>query len=89
MRLSGFLLLNLFACLANNLSHALAVKLRKSDYLTVFFLCFMPILIGYYPLLALGLSLAKNGDLPPYSVWLGNAICGCVGLWLLRSVQRH
>jgi len=67
----------------------LAVKLRKSDYLTVFFMCFLPILIGYYPLLALGLKMAKNGDLPPYSVWLGNLMCAMVGLWLLRSVNRH
>jgi lipopolysaccharide export system permease protein len=67
----------------------LAVKLRKSDYLTVFFMCFTPILIGYYPLLALGLNMAKNGDLPPYSVWLGNIICGLVGVCLLRSVNRH
>ena len=67
----------------------LAVRLRKSDYLTVFFMCFMPILIAYYPLLALGVNMAKEGDLPPYSVWLGNVICGLVGVWLLRSVNRH
>ena len=67
----------------------LAVKLRKSDYLTVFFMCFLPILIGYYPLLLLGLNAAKEGDLPPYSVWLGNIACGLVGVWLLRSVNRH
>ena len=67
----------------------LAVKLRKSDYLTVFFMCFLPILLCYYPLLALGLKMAKGGELPPYSVWLGNAICLVVGLWLLRSVNRH
>lgn len=67
----------------------LAVKLRKSDYLTVFFICFMPILLCYYPLLAMGLKMAKGGDLPPYSVWLGNVVCLVVGLWLLRSVNRH
>ena len=67
----------------------LAVKLRKSDYLTVFFMCFTPILLCYYPLLALGLKMAKGGELPPYSVWLGNAICLLVGMWLLRSVNRH
>lgn len=67
----------------------LSVKLRKADFLTTFFICFLPILVLYYPLMALGVDRAKTGELPPYAVWLGNAICLLVGLWLLRSVQRH
>ena len=67
----------------------LAVKLKKGDFLTTFFLCFLPILIFYYPLMALGVDRAKTGELPPYAVWLGNVICFFAGLWLLRSVDKH
>jgi lipopolysaccharide export system permease protein len=67
----------------------LAVKLRKSEFLTVFFICFLPILVFYYPLMALGVDLSKTGDLPPYSVWLGNGLCLVAGVWLIRSVERH
>jgi lipopolysaccharide export system permease protein len=67
----------------------LAVKLKKGDFLTTFFLCFLPILIVYYPLMALGVDRAKTGELPPYAVWLGNVICLAAGAWLLRSVDKH
>lgn len=67
----------------------LAVKLKKGDFLTTFFLCFLPILVVYYPLMALGVDRAKTGELPPYAVWLGNVICLAAGLWLLRSVDKH
>ena len=67
----------------------LAVKLKKGDFLTTFFLCFLPILILYYPLMALGVDRAKTGELPPYAVWLGNAICLAAGVWLLRSVDKN
>ncbi len=66
----------------------LSIMLRKADFLTTFFLCFLPILIVYYPLMALGVDAAKSGELPPYSVWLGNVICLAAGAWLLRGVVR-
>jgi lipopolysaccharide export system permease protein len=67
----------------------LAIRLRNSDVLTSFFLCFLPILLVYYPLLAFGVDRAKGGVLPPYTVWLGNAILLLAGLWLLRKVLRY
>jgi lipopolysaccharide export system permease protein len=67
----------------------LAIRLRNSDMLTSFFLCFLPILLVYYPLLAFGVERAKGGVLPPYTVWLGNAILLLAGLWLLRKVLRY
>ncbi len=66
----------------------LAIRLRNSDIWTSFALCFLPILIIYYPQLALGVDRAKNGALPPYSVWMGNVVLLLVGLLLLRHVQR-
>lgn len=74
-----------FSCLAFVLvGSATAIKRRNSDFLTSFFVCFLPILIVYYPLLALGLDGAKNGALPPASVWLGNVI---MVVWGVRQTQ--
>ena len=79
-----------FSCLSFVLIGApITIRRRNSDFLTSFFLCFLPILIVYYPLLALGLDGAKNGSLPPYSVWLGNFILAAAGAWQLRHVIRY
>jgi lipopolysaccharide export system permease protein len=67
----------------------LAISMKSADYWTSFGACFLPILLLYYPIFALGLDRAKNGTWPAYSVWLGNAILFVVGLWLMRKVYRH
>ncbi|MBW3599735.1 MAG: LptF/LptG family permease, partial [Planctomycetes bacterium] len=64
----------------------LAIQLRNADLWTTFGACFFPILVGYYPLLMLGIDRAKTGAWPPYSVWLGNLALLAIGLWLLRRV---
>jgi len=80
---------NGFSCLCFVMVGApLAIRLRNADFLTTFFLCFLFILIVYYPLLAYGVDLAKRGDLPPFAVWLGNVILIAWGAWLLRRVVR-
>ncbi len=63
-----------------------AIYLRSADFLSTFFICFMPILLGYYPLLMLGVDRAKVGAAPPYLVWLGNLVFAFVGIWLIRRV---
>jgi lipopolysaccharide export system permease protein len=67
----------------------LAIRLRNSDIWTSFAICFLPILLLYYPLLAYGVDRAKCGALPPYAVWLGNGILLILGAWQLRKVVRH
>ncbi|NLE37383.1 MAG: YjgP/YjgQ family permease [Pirellulaceae bacterium] len=67
----------------------LAIRLRNRDVLTSFFLCFLPILIVYYPLLVFGVDAAKVGRLPPWSVWLGNLLLIAWGFYLLRKVIRY
>jgi len=67
----------------------LAIRMRNRDLWTSFAVCFLPILIVYYPLLAYGVDRAKSGDLPPYSVWLGNVILAIAGLWLMRRILRY
>ena len=81
---------NGFSCLCFALVGAvMAIRMRNSDALTSFFLCFGPILLVYYPLLAWGLDRAKSGAINPYAVWLANAIIVAWGLWLLRRVIRY
>jgi lipopolysaccharide export system permease protein len=67
----------------------LAIRLRNADLWTSFAVCFLPILIVYYPLLAYGVDRAKCGALPPYCVWLGNLILLGAGIWQLRKVMRY
>jgi lipopolysaccharide export system permease protein len=81
---------NGFSCFAFVLVGApLAIRLRSSDVWTSFLLCFLPILVVYYPLLAYGVDLAKSGDLPPYCVWMGNLVLVAVGFWMVRRVLRY
>lgn len=81
---------NGFSCLAFVLVGApLAMRLRNADVWTSFLLCFLPILVVYYPLLAYGVDLAKSGDLPPYCVWTGNSVLVAVGCLLVRRVLRY
>lgn len=79
-----------FSCLAFVMVGVpLAIRLKNADLMTTFGICFLPILIVYYPLFAYGLDRAKDGALPPYCVWLGNIVCMSVGAWLLRQVVRY
>ncbi|HEX4150105.1 MAG TPA: LptF/LptG family permease, partial [Pirellulales bacterium] len=81
---------NGFSCLCFVLIGApMAIWRRNADFLTSFFACFFPILVIYYPLLALGVDQAKAGKMPPYSVWLGNVILVAMGAWLLRKIIRY
>jgi lipopolysaccharide export system permease protein len=67
----------------------LAIRLKNSDLFTTFGICFLPILIAYYPLMAFGVDRAKSGSMPAYAVWLGNVILMAVGVAMLRKVVRR
>lgn len=68
----------------------LAVLKAKSRFLTSFLYCFVPITIGYYPLVLGLLSQSKHGTLDPaWAMWVGNACLALVACLLLRRVIRH
>jgi lipopolysaccharide export system permease protein len=68
----------------------LAVMKAQSRFLTSFLYCFVPIVIGYYPLVLGMMAQAKKGHVnPAWGMWVGNAVLACVGWWLLRRVARH
>lgn len=75
-----------FSCLCFVLVGApLAVWLRKAEFLTSFILCYIPILLLYYPMLVFGVEQAKSGTLSPQWVWLGNGVFALWGLWMLKA----
>ncbi len=52
-------------------------------------ICFLPILLIYYPLLMLGIDQAKSGRMPYEVVWLGKS--GFIDCWLVdvKKVERY
>ncbi len=67
----------------------LAIIAKTSDYWTTFGLCFLPTLVLYFPLFLLGLEQAKDGNIPPYGVWLSNVVLGSIGIVLIARVRRY
>jgi lipopolysaccharide export system permease protein len=81
---------NGFSCVCFALVGAtMAIRRRNADALTSFFLCFLPILIVYYPLLIWGVDRSKAGAITPYAVWSANVVLIAWGLLLLRRVLRY
>jgi lipopolysaccharide export system permease protein len=81
---------NGFSCLCFVLIGApMAIRLRHAEILAIFFVCFLPILIVYYPLMVVSVGQAKDGVVPPPAVWLGNVVLALWGFWLLRRVVRY
>ncbi|MDZ7616501.1 MAG: LptF/LptG family permease [Patescibacteria group bacterium] len=79
-----------FSCLFFvSIGAPMAMWMRNRDFLSSFFLCFLPILIVYYPLLAYGIDGAKNGTIPPWSVWAGNLLLGGWGIGMMKKVVRY
>lgn len=67
----------------------MSVIRQQGEFLASFFLCFLPILLVYYPLLMWSVDNAKSGDVPLIAVWLGNVVLAIWGLWMMRKVVRH
>ena len=67
----------------------LAIIAKTSDYWTTFGMCFLPTLVLYFPLFLLGLEQAKDGNVPPYGVWMANVVLSTIGLMLIARVRRY
>ena len=62
----------------------------RRQFITSFILCFLPILLVYYPVMFLMVNLAKTGTVDPaYGMWLPNLILGIAGMYVLRKVVQH
>lgn len=81
---------NGFSCLAFAIiGIPVALRLKTANHAATFGICFLPILLVYYPLFMLGLDGAKMGTLPPYGAWLGNLTCAAIGgILMYREFKR-
>ena len=63
----------------------------RRQFLTSFALCFVPILLGYYPIIIMCMNLAKmNGAFnPAWTMWIGNGLLLAAGSWVLWKVTRN
>lgn len=62
----------------------------RSDYLSAFITCFLPIVFLYYPLLLCGNNLARDGKLPPaVAIWAANATLVLIAAVLFRRLLRN
>jgi lipopolysaccharide export system permease protein len=62
----------------------------RSDYLSAFISCFLPITFVYYPLLLCTTNLAKDGKLhPALALWSTNVLLAVIALLLFRRLLRN
>jgi lipopolysaccharide export system permease protein len=62
----------------------------RSDYLSAFISCFLPIVFIYYPLVLCGTNLAKQNRLPAtMSVWAADVFMALVAFVLFRKLLKH
>jgi lipopolysaccharide export system permease protein len=62
----------------------------RSDYLSAFITCFLPIVFIYYPILLCATNFAKSGRIDPaVALWSANAVVALVAVGLFRQLLRH
>ncbi len=67
-----------------------AIAQGRRQFLTSFFICFLPILLGYYPIVMLAMNLSKSGTVnPAWAMWVGNGLILIAALYVLRRVMQH
>ena len=78
-----------FSCLAFVwIGVPMAILIRSADYWWTFGVCFVPILLIYYPIFGMSLEFSKDGTWPASSLWLGNITLALMGTWLMRKVVK-
>jgi lipopolysaccharide export system permease protein len=65
------------------------IWLSKSDYLSAFITCFLPIIVLYYPLMLSGINLAKTRQLPAAAIWAANGLMLVIAFALFRRLARN
>jgi lipopolysaccharide export system permease protein len=67
-----------------------AVLQAKRQFLTNFMICFLPILLVYYPLVLLAKNLSSTGTTDPaWAMWVANVLVAVAGVFVLRRVTQH
>ncbi len=66
-----------------------AIQQARRQFLTTFFMCFLPILLTYYPIALLTLNLSKSDTVHPAALWSANAMLFVAACFVIRKVTRH
>jgi len=67
-----------------------SMRFGKSQFLTSFLICFLPIVCGYYPLMIGLITQAKKGAIDPVSsMWVANILLAIGGWFAARHVIRY
>lgn len=67
-----------------------AVLQARRQFITCFIMCFLPILLIYYPVTFLIINLCKTGSVAAWwSMWIPNVLMGIAATLVLRRVIRH
>ena len=66
-----------------------AIRAARRDFLSVFFVCFLPIIGVYYPMMLAGVNSSKEGVVPPLVVFGGNLVLILAGSYIIWKVRRH
>ena len=67
-----------------------AIYQARRQFITAFIMCFLPILLVYYPLTFLMVNLGKSGTVDPtWGMWVPNAVLVVAAYFVLRKVVRH
>ena len=62
----------------------------KRQFLTSFLMCFLPILVIYYPTVLLMMNLSKSGTVnPAWAMWVGNVILFSGSWVILKKTLMH
>ncbi len=79
-----------FFCLAYVLvGIPVAIRVRSRDYLTSFFVCFLPVVVFNHPLHNICMKMAEAGRAPSFTPWLGDVILALLGVgFLLRALRN-
>ncbi len=67
-----------------------AILQAKKQFLTTFMLCFVPIMVLYYPLTLGLINLSKTGTINPvWAMWIGNGMLFISACVVLRKVTKY
>jgi lipopolysaccharide export system permease protein len=62
----------------------------RSDYLSAFITCFMPIVFIYYPIQLCCTNFSKDGKLhPAVALWAANTALGVIAMFLFRKLVKN
>jgi lipopolysaccharide export system permease protein len=62
----------------------------RSDYLSAFITCFLPIVLVYYPLMLCGINMGRSGRIDPaLSIWAADALLAVASLPLFRRLLKN